>query len=93
MKMGIKEFRKNIGEVALGDEAVVLTHHGRRVGQYVPDRACEPRSLIDMEMWAQERLEFGRRWRVRTPDWREKLRMLGESEDDIAELEKFDRCS
>ena len=93
MKMGIKEFRERIGEVALGDEAVVLTHHGKRVGQYIPDRARKPPLAIDMDAWATESLEVGRRWRMRTPDWREQLRALGEPEEDIAELERWDACS
>jgi monoamine oxidase len=93
MKMGIKEFRERIGEVALGDEAVVVTHHGRRVGQYIPDSARKPPKNIDLDAWVKERLEFGRRWRARTPDWREKLRALGEPEEDIAALAKSDECS
>jgi len=93
MKMGIKEFRERIGEVALGREPVILTHRGRRVGQYIPDRARTPPADLDMDEWVRERLEFGKRWRARTPDWREQLRALGEPEEDIAELEKFDGCS
>ena len=93
MKMGIKEFRERIGEVALGEEPVILTHHGRRVGQYIPDSVRKPPADLNLDEWVKERLEFGRRWRSRTPDWREKLRALGESEQDIAELEKHDRCS
>jgi hypothetical protein len=93
MKMGIKEFRERIGDVALGDEPVVLTHHGKRVGQYIPDRARKPPPELDMDEWVRERLEFGKRWRARTANWREKLRELGETEEDIAELEKLDRCS
>lgn len=48
MKMGIKEFRERIGEVALGDEPVILTHHGRRVGQYIPD-TIRPPTVTDFE--------------------------------------------
>lgn len=93
MKMGIKEFRERIGDVALGDEPVILTHHGKRVGQYIPDGARKPPTDVDMGEWVKERLEFGRRWRARTPDWREQLRALGEPEEDIVELEKLDNCS
>lgn len=93
MKMGIKEFRERIGEIALGDKAVVLTQHGRRVGQYIPDGVRTPPANLDMDEWVKERLEFGKRWRARTPDWRAKLRALGEPEEDIAALEEFDRCS
>ena len=73
MKMGIKEFRERIGEVSLGDEVVILTHHGRRVGRYVPER---PRD-VDMTTWTEERRAFGRKWRAQTPDWRVRLAAEG----------------
>lgn len=92
MKMGIKEFRERIGEVALGNEVIVLTHHGKRVGRYMPERLHAPRD-IDLDAWRQEREETGRRWRETTPDWRERLRAFGIPEDEITELEASDRCS
>lgn len=92
MKMGIKEFRERIGEVALGDEMVVLTHHGRRVGRYMPDRLRTP-SDVDLDEWVKEREDTGRRWRATTPDWRERLTAIGFSTDEVAELEADDRCS
>jgi hypothetical protein len=93
MKMGIKEFRERIGEVSLGDEMVIVTHHGKRVGRFIPDSFRKPAADIDMKAWLKERMEFGRRWRAMTPDWKERLRELGEPEEDIAELEAMDRCS
>jgi hypothetical protein len=36
MKMGIKEFRERLGEVARGSEPVQLTDRGRVVGVYTP---------------------------------------------------------
>ena len=36
MKMGIKEFRERLGEVARGDEPVQLTDRGRVIGVYNP---------------------------------------------------------
>ena len=92
MKMGIKEFRERIGEVALGDEMIVLTHHGKRVGRYMPDRLRAPRD-IDLDAWVQEREETGRRWRAITPDWRGRLTSIGFSPEEVAELEAQDRCS
>jgi hypothetical protein len=92
MKMGIKEFRDRISEVALGDKPVVLTHHGRRVGQYIPD-LIRPRTVIDGKAWLDERLATARAWRSSTPDWREKLRSVGTPEDEISALEDDDRCS
>ena len=92
MRMGIKEFRERLGEVALGDEVIVLTHHGKPVGRYLPDRARAPRD-VDLDAWAREREEFSRRWRAATPNWRERLSAVGFSDEEIAELEAEDRCS
>ena len=92
MKMGIKEFRDRIGEVALGDKPVVLTHHGRRVGQYIPD-LIRPRTVTDTGAWVEERREAGRKYRAEHSDWREKLRSIGIPDDEIAEIEADDRCS
>ena len=36
MKMGIKEFRERLGEVARGEEPVQLTDRGRVIGIYNP---------------------------------------------------------
>lgn len=90
--MGIKEFRERLGEVALGDEPIVLTHHGRRVGRYIPERTPVAPDL-DVDAWMKARSDFGRRWRAATPNWRDILRGMGESEKDIAALEAEDRCS
>lgn len=38
MKMGIKEFRERLSEVAHGTELVEITHHGRVVGEFRPRR-------------------------------------------------------
>lgn len=92
MKMGIKEFRERISEVADGDEVVVLTHHGRRVGRYVPERLRAPRT-VDIDAWVAEREDTARRWRAATPDWRDRLRAFGITEEEIRELEASDRCS
>ena len=91
MKMGIKEFREKISEIALGDRPVVLTHHGKRVGQYIPDAIRQP-TVTDPKAWLDECEAFGRKWRAATPDWREKLRAIGTPEEEIAELEADDRC-
>lgn len=93
MKMGIKEFRERISEVSLGDEMVIVTHHGKRVGRYIPEGLRKPAADIDMAAWAKEREAFGHRWRVRTPNWRELLREVDTPESEIAELEERDRCS
>lgn len=92
MKMGIKEFRQRISEVADGGEVIELTHHGRRVGRYVPERTRAPQPL-DMPGWAEEREETSRLWRAITPDWRDRLRSIGFSADEIADLESEDQCS
>ncbi len=38
MKMGIKEFRERLSEVAHGTELVELTHHGKTLGMFQPLR-------------------------------------------------------
>ena len=93
MKMGIKEFRERIGEVSGGRETIVLTHHGKRVGRYIPDTFEDASKAADMVAWGREREAFGRRWRARTPNWRDLLREIGTPEDEIAVLEDSDRCS
>ena len=93
MKMGIKEFRDRISEVSAGDKVVVVTHHGKPVGRYIPERARKPAENIDLDEWVRERDEAARRWRARTPDWRDRLRSLEIPEEEIAELEELDRCS
>ena len=37
-KMGIKEFRERLSEVAQGTEIIDVTHHGRVVGTFKPRR-------------------------------------------------------
>ena len=92
MKMGINEFRERIGELAMGDETVVITHHGRRVGRYIPDRFREPKE-VDAKAWIKEREEFGRSWRATTPDWQERLRTAGSAVGGIEELKAPGKCS
>ena len=91
MRKKPRERRADTVKVARGDKAVVMIDHGWLIGRSVPDAVRAPRADAD-EAWAKERLEFGRRWRTRTADWREQLRALGEPEDDIAELERSDAC-
>lgn len=38
MKMGIKEFRERLGEIARGDRPIEVTDRGRTVGTYRPRR-------------------------------------------------------
>lgn len=38
MKMGIKEFRERLSEVAHGTEPIDITHHGRVLGTFRPRR-------------------------------------------------------
>ena len=93
MKMGIKEFREKIGEVSLGDEVVIVTHHGRRVGRFVPEGRRRQSENIDMKTWSDDLESFGRDWRTKTPNWRELLREIDTPEVEIAEIEEHDRCS
>lgn len=80
MKLGIKEFRERISEVSTGDEVVIITNHGRRVGRYIPER---PRN-VDLDAWVREREAFSRKWRAETPDWRDRLKNAGLDPDEGA---------
>ena len=82
MKMGIKEFRERISEVSLGNEIVIVTHHGKRVGRYIPERRKAAEN-IDMEAWVKEREAFRDEWRANTPDWRERLKAVGIPDDEL----------
>jgi len=42
MKMGIKEFRERLSEVAQRGEPVVVTNHGRVLGTFTPFRPKNP---------------------------------------------------
>ena len=42
MKMGVKEFRDRITEVARGDMPVAITNHGRTLGYFTPVRSVDP---------------------------------------------------
>lgn len=72
MKMGIKEIRERLGEVARGREAVQLTDRGRVIGTYTP----LPRMSDEQRARAIEALdELGRvqaEWRdrgINTEEW------------------------
>lgn len=75
MKMGIKEFRERIGQVALGNEPVCLTHHGRVVGHYLP---IDGRRVADADLseWVTARDRFRARWKTANPDWEDQLLQL-----------------
>ena len=93
MKMGIKEFREKIGEVATGDEIVIVTHRGKRVGRYIPEGQLRAPGDVDLDDWLTAGEEASRQWRAATPNWQDKLRELGVPGDEITELEALDRCS
>ena len=73
MKMGIKEFRDKIGELAEGASVIELTKHGKVVGQYRPRKPFDPDA-------ARKALESVQRWQA-------DLRAKGiEPEDWLAEM-------
>ena len=63
MKMGIKEFRDKLGELAEGASVIELTKHGKVVGQYRPRKPFDPiaakRALEDVARWQAEMREKG----------------------------------
>lgn len=58
MKMGIKEFRERIREVAEGGEPVVVTNHGKPVGSFAPlsrkDPAAVRRAAAEISAWQND---------------------------------------
>ena len=80
MKMGIKEFRERLGEVAVGTEPVSLTHHGRVVGHYLP---VDRRRVADgdLDNWVAARDRFRARWKASNPDWEDQLLRVGLDEE------------
>ena len=69
MKMGIKEFRERIGEIADGDTVIELTKRGKVVGEYRPRRPFDPaaakRALESVQRWQAEMRAQG----VEPEDW------------------------
>lgn len=76
MKMGIKEFRERLSEVARGEEPVILTDRGEVIGTYTP-RPRKQLTKEELSAWVAEREAFRDTWRARTPDWRERLISAG----------------
>ena len=76
MKMGLREFRERLSEIAHGQEPVVITHHGKMLGQYLPVRKKAAEN-IDLDEWVAERERSQADWRARTPDWRERMTAYG----------------
>ncbi len=62
MKMGIKEFRELSSRMPLGDEVVIVTHHGKRVGRYIPDVLRKPAADNDMKACVAERQASAKPW-------------------------------
>lgn len=63
MKMGIKEFRERLGEVARGDVPIQLTDRGQVIGTYTP----LPRMTDEQRRRARQALDDLARVRE---DWR-----------------------
>lgn len=76
MKLGVKEFRERFSEVAHGDEQVIVTHHGRVLGRFTPEKRAKL-SREELSEWAAGLSESQKRWRENTPDWRERLAAYG----------------
>ena len=74
-KMGIKEFRERLSEVARGDEVVSVTHHGKVVGTFTPKRPYDPvkaeQAQREIERWHAELRASG----IEPDDWMAKLGM------------------
>lgn len=68
-KMGIKEFRERLSEVAQGTEAIDVTHHGRVVGTFMPkrefDAAAAREAAASVARWQDELRAKG----IEPEDW------------------------
>ena len=64
MRMGIKEFRERLGEVARGSQPVQLTDRGQVVGTYMPlprlSDEQRARALQSLDELCQSREEWAR---------------------------------
>lgn len=78
-KMGIKEFRRRVSEVASGSELVEVTNNGRVVAEFTPVNPV--RSTAEQSQWLEDRLAFRQRWQEETPDWFERLTDFGLDEE------------
>lgn len=76
MKMGIKEFRERLGQVAAAGQPVCVTHHGRIVGHYVPVDSRKAAD-VDLDRWVAARDRFRARWKAANPDWGDQLLKMG----------------
>lgn len=73
MKMGIKDFRERLGQLARGEESVELTDRGKVIGTYTP----RPRLDLDRARAAAKSIQR----------WQDDLRARGvDPEDWLAEL-------
>ena len=59
MKMGVKEFRARLGELAAAPEPVIVTSHGREVGTFIPsqwvrDAVAAEKAAASVARWRKE---------------------------------------
>lgn len=82
MRMGLREFRERLSEVAEGAEPVVVTSHDRVIGIYTPSRTRLAKQGVDTAKLITQTAEWQREWKARTPDWRERLIAMGITEEE-----------
>ena len=80
MRMGIKEFRARISEVAKGREPVVVTNHGKAVAIMRPLNVGAAREF-DADRWLSTAKKYREDWKANTPDWHERLLAVGRDEE------------
>ena len=82
MRLGMREFRERVSELAAGSALVSVTNHNRVVGVFTPIAARPAREDVSMRAIIEETARWQREWKARTPDWRERLIAIGITDPD-----------
>ncbi len=89
MRMGIREFRRRVPELAAATFPVIVTNHDRVVGTFVPHSSKAVLGEEEYRMLLNDTAAFQRAWKAATPDWRERLASIGiVDEEDLHGLQE-----
>lgn len=92
MRMGIREFRRRVPELAAASSPVIVTNHDRVVGTFVPNSSKAVLGEEEYRTLIEDTAAFQRVWKAATPDWRERLASIGiVDEEDLHGLQERSR--